>query len=89
MLCVMMNPEEIRTILDAALPGSDIEVVDTTGTLDHFRVRAVAAAFEGKPLIERHKMIQAPLSEHVHDGRIHALSIQALTPEQWRAKAGR
>lgn len=85
----MMNPQDIRKILVAALPGADIEVVDTTGTLDHFRVRAVMAAFEGKPLIERHKMIQAPLADAVHDGRIHALQIQALTPEQWRAKGGK
>jgi acid stress-induced BolA-like protein IbaG/YrbA len=82
----MMDPKEIRAILEAALPGADVEVIDTTGTLDHFQARVVSAAFEGKSLVEQHQLVQRPLREAVDDGRIHALSVKTMTPEQWRRR---
>jgi len=83
----MMQPSEIRAIIERALPGAQVEVVDTTGTLDHFQAHVVAADFEGKSHVERHQLVQRPLKDAVDDGRIHALSIKAFTPEQWRAKS--
>lgn len=46
-----------------------------------FSVEIVSDQFEGKRLLERHRMVNAALVEEMKD--IHALSItKALTPEQ-------
>ena len=47
----------------------------------HFTVRIVASAFENMPLIERHRMIYDSLHDMMH-GEIHALSIQANSPNE-------
>ncbi len=45
----------------------------------HFRVYIVSKAFEGKSRIERHRMINATLSEELA-GSVHALAIKAQAP---------
>jgi BolA protein len=47
----------------------------------HFQLTIVSRQFDGKPLVARHRMIHAALSDLMHK-QIHALSIQALTPEE-------
>ena len=45
----------------------------------------VAAEFAGKRPLARHQMVYASLGDRM-GGEIHALSIQALTPEEWQAR---
>lgn len=46
-------------------------------------VSVVSDQFEGKRLLERHRMVNSALVEEMKD--IHALSItKALTTEQWK-----
>lgn len=48
----------------------------------HFTVRVVSAAFTGKTLIQRHRLIHAALADLMHR-EIHALSItKAKTPDE-------
>jgi stress-induced morphogen len=77
-----MSPSEIQQRIEAHIPGAVAEVRDYTGTGDHFEVRVVAEAFEGKPLVERHKMIYAALGAAVDGRNIHALALKTLTPAQ-------
>jgi stress-induced morphogen len=77
-----MSPSEIQQRIEAHIAGAVAEVRDYTGTGDHFEVRVVASAFEGKPLVERHKMIYAALGAAVDGRNIHALALQTLTPAQ-------
>ena len=51
----------------------------------HFKVVIVSEAFEGKPLIDRHRAVNECLREELEQG-VHALSIDAKTPKQWQAK---
>jgi BolA protein len=46
----------------------------------HFRIKVVSAAFAGKSRLERHRMVNAVLADEL-SGRIHALAVTALTPE--------
>lgn len=78
----MMQPDEVKKIVEQHLPGSRVSVKDLTGTLDHFQVEVVSEAFRGKMLLEQHRMVQAPLEPYVKDERIHALSIKTHTPEE-------
>jgi acid stress-induced BolA-like protein IbaG/YrbA len=83
----MITPEEIKSTLEQALPGSTIEMQDLTGGGDHWQVFIVSTAFEGKGLIEQHQMVYAALKDEMGDQRIHALALKTFTPEQW-AKLG-
>lgn len=45
----------------------------------HFRVRIVSSAFEGKGRLDRHRAVNAVLSEELKAG-VHALAIEASAP---------
>ncbi len=78
----MISDEAIETYLQAVMPDAVVVVVDRTGTRDHFSVRIVSSAFKDKNLLDRHRAIYEALREPMADGRIHALEIKALTPEE-------
>jgi BolA protein len=45
----------------------------------HFRVLVVADSFEGKPRLERHRMVNDLLAAELRGG-VHALAIKAYAP---------
>ncbi|XP_046667184.1 bolA-like protein DDB_G0274169 isoform X5 [Homalodisca vitripennis] len=55
------------------------------GTEAHFKVIVVAEQFKDMPLIKRHRTVNEVLSTELAT-TVHALSIEAKTPEQWAAK---
>jgi acid stress-induced BolA-like protein IbaG/YrbA len=76
-----MNPEQIAELIRAGLPGADVRVESDDNT--HFAARVVASEFAGKRALARHQLIYRTLGERM--GReIHAMSIEALTPEEAR-----
>ncbi|MFU8805725.1 MAG: BolA family protein [Bradymonadaceae bacterium] len=77
----MIEPHIIEEKIRAAIEDAHIEVLDLTGTKDHYQVLVVSSAFEGKPLIKRHRMIYDALAEEMK-GPIHALTLQTYTPDQ-------
>jgi BolA protein len=83
--------EQIRTHLVAAFEPQELVVEDEShrhaghaGARDgrgHFRVRVVSAAFRGQLPLARHRAVYAALGELMQSD-IHALSIDARTPEE-------
>lgn len=81
--------EMIRQRLTVALGPQQLEVIDEShrhsghaGAADgrsHFRVRIVAARFEGLERLQRHRLVYAALGELMRSD-IHALAIDALSP---------
>ena len=47
----------------------------------HFRVRIVAAEFEGVGRVDRQRRVYAVLADELRD-RVHALALTALTPKE-------
>jgi stress-induced morphogen len=74
----MVDPAEVRSRIEAALPGASVEVADTTGGGDHFEVSVAAAAFAGLGLVEQHRLVYGALGDLMP--RIHALSLRTETP---------
>jgi len=52
------------------------------GSETHFKVVVVTEVFEGKSLLQRHRLINEALREELQ-GPVHALSIVGKTPDQW------
>jgi BolA protein len=81
----------IRDRLEAALHPVSIEIVDEShkhagheGAKSgggHFKLAVVAEAFSGKSLIQRHRMVYDAMGDAMQK-EIHALSINARTPEE-------
>ncbi len=80
----MLDPDFIRGRILEALPGSEVEVRDTTGTGDHFEARVVSPAFAGKSMVQQHQLVYAPLQEWLKTGELHALALKTYSPEQWQ-----
>ena len=76
-----MKPEAIAAKIKAALPDSRVDLKDLTGTEDHWQATIVSAAFAGKSLVQRHRMVMAALAEEMK-GPIHALTLDVKTPEE-------
>jgi BolA protein len=57
------------------------------GSETHFNVVIVSAAFAGQSLVARHRAVYAALDAELKEG-VHALTLKALTPEEWRARGG-
>jgi BolA family transcriptional regulator, general stress-responsive regulator len=90
----MRVDEAITDKLVAALGPVALEVIDEShmhrvrkGAQTHFKVVVVAPAFEGKTLVQRHRLVHELLAEELRAG-VHALSIHAYTPAQWTERGG-
>jgi acid stress-induced BolA-like protein IbaG/YrbA len=74
-----MNPEQVAQLIRAGLPGADVRVESDDNT--HFAARIVYPEFAGKRSLARHQLIYRALGARMGN-EIHALSIEALTPEE-------
>jgi acid stress-induced BolA-like protein IbaG/YrbA len=80
-----MTPERVADLIRTGLPGADVRVESDDNT--HFASQIVAAQFAGLRPIARHQLIYKALGPLM--GReIHALSIDALTPDEYQKRAG-
>ncbi len=78
-----MEPEQVKIMIEEGLPNSKAEVIDTTGTKDHFSVVIISAAFEGLSLVEQHQLVYKALGSHL-TREIHALQLKTYSPTQWK-----
>ena len=83
-----MNTDEIAKLVESQIDTVTVDVRSDDGT--HFAALVVSSEFEGLRPLQRHQLVYAALGDKV--GReIHALSIQASTPDEWQrdCSAGR
>jgi len=80
-----MTADEVTLLIKAGLPAARVQVLTDDDT--HFEAVVVAPQFEGRRHLQRHQLVYAALGARM--GReIHALSIQAFTPDEWRDAQG-
>lgn len=83
--------ERIRTLLQAALAPSVLELTDESALHaghagaasggSHFRLKIVSTRFEGLKLVMRHRLVYDSVHDMMHT-EIHALAITALAPSE-------
>lgn len=77
-----MQPEEIKQLIEAGIPGSEVSIkVDDSG---HYWLTVVSEAFAGKTPLNKERMVHAALGDTVTSGAIHAIHIKPYTPEEWK-----
>ena len=73
----MAASETLQQLLERAFPdATEVQVVDRTGGGDHFHVTVPSPRFDGRPLLEQHKLVYEALAEPLADGTIHELRIK-------------
>ncbi|MDX1606819.1 MAG: BolA/IbaG family iron-sulfur metabolism protein [Candidatus Competibacterales bacterium] len=73
-----MDARTIKQLLEQKMPGAEVRVRGDDGV--HFEAVVVSEAFEGKSLLQQHRMVYAVLGEQVSNQAIHALALKTYTP---------
>jgi acid stress-induced BolA-like protein IbaG/YrbA len=76
----MADLGEVKSLIERALPGAEVELIDETGEGDHLRAIVSAAQFEGLSRLDQHRLVKAAVQARFEDGSIHALSVKTSVP---------
>ncbi|XP_034712807.1 bolA-like protein 2 isoform X1 [Etheostoma cragini] len=78
-----ITADHIKDKLIKELAAVHVDVEDTSPNrcAASYKVLVVSSQFEGKPLLQRHRMVNTCLAEELKE--IHAFEQKTLTPEQW------
>jgi acid stress-induced BolA-like protein IbaG/YrbA len=74
-----MEINQVKQLLCAGLPGAQVEV---TGDGRHFEATIVSSIFEGKSLLQRHRLVMATVRDEIASDALHALSLNTKTPDE-------
>lgn len=80
---LIMDPAEIKSLIENGLEGAEVSVFSEDNT--HYAALVVSPDFAGKRPIARHQMVYRCLGS-LMGNEIHAMSIRAHTPEEWQAR---
>ena len=76
-----MTPEQLKARLEAAYPDGTVEVVDLTGTHDHYQVAITSKAFEGLSRIQQQRHVMNVFDAELKTGEVHALTIKTTVKQ--------
>lgn len=91
-----IDDEEIRKAIQANMRSSRIEVGDFSSMHEghagaksggHYSLLLVSDEFEGKSMVQRHRMVMGILKDYFENG-IHALTMDLRTPGEDDLKKG-
>jgi stress-induced morphogen len=80
----LIENDALTALIRADMPDAEVAIMDRTGTMDHFNVTVRSSAFRGKTLIEQHQLVYGALRAALKDGRVHAVELTTLIPENER-----
>jgi stress-induced morphogen len=85
---IMPSADDLKEkLLASQLEPERVEITDTSdGCGSKFEAIIVCAQFDGVPLLERQRKVNAELAAEMPD--IHAFSMKTWTPAQYEAKMG-
>lgn len=72
----MIDETSLIALLRESIPDAAVRLEDRTGTMDHFNLYVRSRLFQGRSLLDQHRLVYAALDAAMRDGRIHALQIK-------------
>lgn len=76
----MISISELVGLVKKEFPDAEVNVMDKTGTSDHFIVHVTSSKFANVNTMDRIRMVHGALGDAMRDGRIHAMDIKTATP---------
>ncbi len=80
---LIMDSEKVKDLILNEIPDAHVEVIDTTGTNDHFSAIVISDSFDGKSMVQQHQLVYKALGSFMTN-EIHAMQLKTLTKEQWK-----
>ena len=77
-----MEAHKVKELITTGLAVSHVEVVDTTGTGDHFSAVVVSDDFKKLSLVEQHQLVYRTLGNYLTN-EIHALQLKTYSKSAW------
>ena len=77
-----MNADKVAEIVRGGFAGDEV-IVDGAGA--NYTITVVSERFAGQRPVARQQAIYATLNASIAAGDIHAVNLQAYTPEEWRS----
>jgi acid stress-induced BolA-like protein IbaG/YrbA len=74
-----MELEEIKSLLEDGIPGSQVEV---EGDSHSINLKVVGEVFEGLSKVKRQQKVYAILKDLISSGELHAVNMQTMTNEE-------
>ena len=72
-------------MIQAGLPGAQVQVQDLTGGGDHYQATVISSAFTGKSLVQQHQLVYGTVKQVMATEELHALALKTYSPEKWEA----
>lgn len=70
-----MQPNEIITMIEEALPGCEVRLEDLAGDGDHYSAHVIWDGFEGMSRVKQHQTVYNALKGNM-GGVLHALALK-------------
>jgi len=77
----MLDPQQLESWIAAGIACEHLAV---EGDGHHFSALIVSQEFDGLNRVKRQQRINAILKARFDSGELHALSMQTLTPAEWK-----
>lgn len=79
-----MTEQDIKSRIENISSHTQAEVIDLTGTHDHYQAVVVSSAFSGKITVQQHRIIYDLFQKEIASGELHALTLKTFSPEQYQ-----
>ncbi|MEJ2116168.1 MAG: BolA/IbaG family iron-sulfur metabolism protein [Gammaproteobacteria bacterium] len=76
-----MTSDEIQKLIEAGVPGSKAMV---SGAEGKYEAIVISESFTDLSMVKEHQMVYATVKPQIASGELHALSIKAFTPKEWK-----
>jgi len=80
-----MDFDQLAVFIKGHLPDAEVTVTDLTGTRDHLGLQIISDAFEGKALLDQHRIVMDILKEKLKS-EIHAVQLKTMTKAKARER---
>ena len=77
-----MNEEIAASIRDQLTPGDGEPEVEVVVDGNRASITVISAVFEGMNRVKKQQAVYACIDSFIADGRLHAVTIRALTPAE-------
>lgn len=76
-----MPANEIKQLIETAIPDAIVEIKDLAGDNDHFAAYVTSETFRGKSRVQQHQLVYQALGTRM-GGELHALAVYTKVPTE-------
>lgn len=76
-----MTSDEIKVLIESGIESAVVKVSGENGMFDAV---VVAEQFAGLSAVKKQQMVYATVKDQISSGELHALTIKAYTPDEWK-----